>query len=70
MRYFAMVALLIAVSSSADTISNTDPDRIEFVICYQLIDAFYELSAEQGVREMKQQIRRFHRDSGNANKNN
>jgi hypothetical protein len=50
--------------------SYWDRDRRELVICYQLIDAFYELSAEQGIREMKQQIRRFHRDSGNANKNN
>jgi hypothetical protein len=42
-----------------------DRDRRELVVCYQLIDAFYELSAEQGIKDMKQTIRKFLRENNN-----
>jgi len=49
--------------------SYWDRDQRELVVCYQLIDAFYELSAEHSITEMKQQIRRFHgENSGDSDR--
>jgi len=39
-----------------------DGDSRELVICYQLIEAFYKLSEDEGVRELVEQIHAFHRD--------
>jgi len=40
-----------------------DGDARELVICYQLIEAFYKLSEDEGMRELVEQIREFHRDN-------
>lgn len=40
-----------------------DGDSRELVICYQLIEAFYTLSEDEGMRELVEQIREFHRDN-------
>jgi hypothetical protein len=39
-----------------------DGNTRELVLCYQLVDAFYQLSAEQSVKELADEIRAFHRD--------
>jgi hypothetical protein len=41
-----------------------DGNTRELVICYQLIEAFYTLSEDEGMRELAEQIREFHRDNG------
>ena len=40
-----------------------DPDERELVFCYELIKGFYKLSEEQGIRELVDRIREFHRDN-------
>ncbi len=40
-----------------------DGNTRELVLCYQLIEAFYQLSEEQGIRELVEKIRAFHRDN-------
>lgn len=40
-----------------------DGDSRELVVCYQLIEAFYKLSEDEGMRELVEQIREFHRDN-------
>jgi len=40
-----------------------DGNARELVICYQLIEAFYKLSEDEGMRELAEQIREFHRDN-------
>jgi len=40
-----------------------DGNTRELVFCYQLIEGFYHLSAEEGVRELVEEIRAFHRDN-------
>ncbi len=40
-----------------------DGNTRELVLCYQLIQAFYQLSDDQGVKELVKKIRSFHRDN-------
>lgn len=40
-----------------------DEEARELVFCYDLIEAFYELSADQGIKELVEQIRTFHQDT-------
>ena len=40
-----------------------DMEARELVLCYELIDAFFKLSAEQSMRELDKQFRAFHRDA-------
>ena len=40
-----------------------DGDARELVFCYELIEGFYKLSEEQGIRELVAKIRAFHRDN-------
>lgn len=40
-----------------------DGNTRELVVCYQLIEAFYDLSEEQGIVELEQKIRAFRRDN-------
>ena len=40
-----------------------DGNTRELILCYQLIEAFYQLSEEQGIKELVEKIRRFHRDN-------
>jgi hypothetical protein len=40
-----------------------DGDAREIVFCYELIEGFYQLSEEQGIRELVEKIRAFHRDN-------
>jgi len=35
----------------------------ELVVCYELVDAFFKLAEDEGVRELVEQIREFHRDN-------
>ena len=44
MRYFAVVALLMAVSSQAATVNDIDSDRIEFVIGNIVFVTLHEFS--------------------------
>ena len=50
------------------TLSCESPDAYwdvevrELVFCYELIETFYELSADQEIKKMAEQIRMFHRD--------
>ncbi len=39
-----------------------DVDSSELVFCYELIQLFYNLAADQGIKELEEQIRAFHRD--------
>ena len=56
-------AFTLRARSCGSPDSYWDRDRRELVVCYQLIDAFYELSADHGIKAMKQEILKFHRDN-------
>ncbi len=46
-----------------------DVDARDLVFCYELIEAFYKLSADQGIKELEEQTRAFHRDKRAAGAN-
>jgi len=56
-------AITLRTSSCGSPDAYWDADAREIVICYQLIEAFYQLSEEQGIRELAEKIRAFHRDN-------
>ncbi len=56
-------AITLRTSSCGSPDAYWDQDAREIVICYQLIEAFYQLSEEQGIRELVEKIRAFHRNN-------
>jgi hypothetical protein len=46
-----------------------DGNTRDLVICYQLIEGFYQLSEEQGIKELVEKIRAFHRDKNVSSEN-
>ncbi len=46
-----------------------DVDARELVFCYEPIELFYKLSADQGIKDLEEQIRAFHRDKRAAGAN-
>ena len=57
-------AVTLATRSCGSPDAYWDGNTRELVVCYELLLAFYELSAEQSVIELEQKIRSFHRDDG------
>jgi len=49
--------------------AHWDVEAREMVFCYELIEYFNELSADQGIKELAEQIRTFHRDTDAPNAN-
>ncbi len=41
----------------------------DFDLCYQLVQAFYQLSEEQSVKELVEKIRTYHRDKNARSEN-
>jgi hypothetical protein len=56
-------AITLRTSSCGSPDAYWDGDARELVLCYELIEGFYKLSEEQGIRELVEKIRAFHRDS-------
>ena len=46
-----------------------DGNTRELIICYQLIEGFYQLSEEEGIKEWVEKIRAFHRDKNASSEN-
>jgi len=46
-----------------------DGNTRDLVICYQLIEGFYQLSEEQGIKELVKKIHSFHRDKNASSEN-
>ena len=46
-----------------------DGNSRDLVVCYQLIEAFYQLSEEEGIKELVEKIRAFHRDNPAGSEN-
>ena len=56
-------AVTLRTSTCGSPDAYWDGDSRELVICYQLIEAFYKLSEDEGVRELVEKIHAFHRDN-------
>ena len=56
-------AITLRTRSCGSPDAYWDGNTRELVLCYQLIEAFYQLSEEQGIRELVEKIRSFHRDN-------
>ncbi|MCZ6501168.1 MAG: DUF4344 domain-containing metallopeptidase, partial [Gammaproteobacteria bacterium] len=55
-------AITLRTRSCGSPDAYWDRDAREIVFCYELIEGFYKLSEEQGIRELVEKIRAFHRD--------
>ena len=55
-------AITVRTRSCGSPDAYWDGNTRELVLCYQLIEAFYQLSEEQGIKELVEKIRSFHRD--------
>ena len=55
-------AITLRTRSCGSPDAYWDGNSRELVLCYQLIEAFYQLSEDEGVRELVEQIRAFHRN--------
>ena len=62
-------AITVRTRSCGSPDAYWDGNTRELVLCYQLVDAFYQLSAEQSVKELEEQIRTFHRDKKASSEN-
>ncbi len=62
-------AITVRTRSCGSPDAYWDGNTRELVLCYQLIDAFYQLSAEQSVKELEEKIRTFHRDTRAGSEN-
>ncbi len=68
-------SMLVRDSITLRTVSCGSPDAYwdgntrELVLCYQLVHAFYQLSAEEGIKALEEKVRSFHRDN-NADSEN
>ena len=56
-------AITLRTRSCGSPDAYWDGNTRELILCYQLIEAFYELSEDQGIRELVEQIRTFHRNN-------
>ena len=56
-------AITLRTRSCGSPDAYWDGNTRELILCYQLIEAFYELSEDQGVKELVEQIRTFHRNN-------
>ncbi len=56
-------AITLRTRSCGSPDAYWDGNTRELVICYQLIEAFYQLSEEEGIKELVEKIRAFHRDN-------
>jgi hypothetical protein len=57
-------AVTLTTRSCGSPDAYWDGNTRELVVCYELIQAFYQLSEEQSIKELEQKIRTFHRDDG------
>ncbi len=62
-------AITLRTRSCGSPDAYWDGNTRELVLCYQLIDAFYQLSDEQSVKELEDEIRMFHRDKKAGSEN-
>ena len=62
-------AITLRTRSCGSPDAYWDGNARELVFCYQLIEAFYQLSEEQGIRELVEKIRAFHRDNRAGSEN-
>ncbi len=62
-------AITLRTRSCGSPDAYWDGNARELVFCYQLIEGFYQLSEEQGIREMVEKIRAFHRDNPSGSEN-
>ena len=62
-------AITLRTRSCGSPDAYWDGNTRELVLCYQLIDAFYQLSDEQGIKELEEKIRTFHRDTRAGSEN-
>ena len=56
-------AITLRTRSCGSPDAYWDGNTRDLVICYQLIEGFYQLSEEEGIRELMEKIRAFHRDN-------
>ena len=56
-------AITLRTRSCGSPDAYWDGNTRELILCYQLIEAFYELSEDEGIRALAEQIRAFHRNS-------
>ena len=60
-------AVTLTTRSCGSPDAYWDGNTRELVVCYELIAAFYRLSEEQGIKDLEEKIRTFHReDSANT----
>ncbi len=62
-------AITLRTRSCGSPDAYWDGNTRELVLCYQLIDAFYQLSDEQRIKELEEKIRTFHRDNNAGSEN-
>jgi hypothetical protein len=62
-------AITLRTRSCGSPDAYWDGNTRELVFCYQLIEGFYQLSEEQGIRELVEKIRAFHRDNPSGSEN-
>ncbi len=55
-------AITLRTRSCGSPDAYWDGNTRELVLCYQLTEAFYQWSEEQGIKELVKKIRSFHRD--------
>ena len=60
-------AITLRTRSCGSPDAYWDGNSRDLVICYQLIEAFYQLSEEEGIKELVEKIRAFHRDKRAGN---
>ena len=62
-------AITLRTRSCGSPDAYWDGNTRELVLCYQLIEAFYQLSDEQSIKELVEKIRTFHRDKNAGSEN-
>jgi len=55
--------IILMTRSCGEPNAYWDGNTRELVVCYELVDAFFNLSEDEGMRELVEQIREFHRDN-------
>jgi len=54
---------VLRTSSCGSPDAYWDSEAREIVICYELVQAFYELSGEQKVMDVEKQLRELNKDA-------
>ncbi len=62
-------AITLRTRSCGSPDAYWDGNSRDLVVCYQLIEAFYQLSEEEGIKELVEKIRAFHRDNPAGSEN-